>query len=152
MDDIDFLRYAFLYIDRRSMLAAAGVLEGLTIDKACARHGGRLKVAMALLGRLKRAVVKDGRVTSARDYVDPFREWAVYDPDDKELMAAFAIFRTINEAWGPVYMSRRGERVNQILGTSSQQPAAEACTVVLSQGGEAWEAREKTTPTHLYVI
>jgi hypothetical protein len=37
----------------------------------------------ALLGRLKCAVAKDGRITSALDYIDPFEEPAVIDPDIK---------------------------------------------------------------------
>lgn len=112
MDDQEFLDRASVYIADESIFAAHRVVsDGLGVEKACADHGGRPKVVEALRGRLKRAVVKNGRVTSALDYVDPFVETAVYDPDDLEVVAAFAIYRTLERPPGVALLIERGTPV-----------------------------------------
>ncbi|MEX2125594.1 MAG: hypothetical protein WD795_17025 [Woeseia sp.] len=108
MDDEEFLRGAGAYIDDDNIAAARSAVEGAPVFQACAEHGGRPKVVYAFLGRLKRAVVVGERVTSALDYADPFEEPCIYDPDDFEVCAAFAIFRTLERPHGrPMLVTRR---------------------------------------------
>ena len=113
--DKEFLERASVYITDGEISAALAMQEDptLTVDRACVgRFDTRRNVVMALQGLLKRAVVRNGRVSPGTDYVDPFEVPAVLDENDIRQMAAWAIYRTVEPRCAPPLIVRRGARAH----------------------------------------
>lgn len=113
--DEEFLERASVYITDGEIRAAHAMQEDstLSVDKACAgRFDTRRNVVMALQGLLKEAVVRNGRISPGTDYVDPFEVAAVLDENDVRQMAAWAIYRTVEQRRAPPLIVRRGARVH----------------------------------------
>ena len=98
VNDEEFLASVGPSISDSAIFAAHQVLNGhITLTKACAYFGARLKVVEAFMGRLRSACLKDGKVRSTGESVDPWAEPAIFDRKDQELCAAFAVYRTLEK-------------------------------------------------------
>lgn len=113
MTDDEFLRGVEPYMSDATILAAYDVAHDLrSLEVACAYYDARPTVVEALLGRLRGACVKGGRVRSTGATVDPRAEPAIWDPNDIHLAAAFAVYRTVARRRVRPLLVRYGERAH----------------------------------------
>ena len=115
MNDETFLKTAEIYISDDEFIAAAEMNEDpeLSLYDACCECGNvSYLVVMALQGKLKEAVARNGHVAPGDRYVDPWRESACLDHSNKQQLAAFAIYRTVQRRPGYPQILKRGACVN----------------------------------------
>ena len=114
MKDEHFLKDAMMYISDVEVEAAYAMLKDpeLTLEKACAHYGGGLLVVMALQGKLKEVVIRNGKIAPGDRYVDPWNEPACIDYKGVSQKAAFAIWRTLEQPRGQPQLFERGTSVN----------------------------------------
>lgn len=84
----------------------------LTVEQASASYGGRQLVIQALQGKLKEATTRDGKIAPGSRYVNPWTEPACIDEKDISQLAAFAIYRTVDQPAGEPQLFERGANVH----------------------------------------